>query len=104
LFHTSNVSRRLIVTRTHFAQLLPTLPTLRIAYTLSFFAQAALVARFTAEIVPKLGVEGFGPIVHSSFSLGDIGQAHAAMEANTNIGKIVVMNGRDTNDDGEAKM
>jgi hypothetical protein len=49
-------------------------------------------------------VEGFGPIVHSSFSLGDIGQAHAAMEANTNIGKIVVINDGDTNDDAEAKM
>lgn len=57
--------------------------------------QADLIARFNAEFVDKItGESGSGPIktyIHKVYSWKDIQNAHRELEANVNIGKIMVV-------------
>jgi tumor protein p53-inducible protein 3 len=52
--------------------------------------KANLVARFSAAALPTLASEGFRVMIDSEFDLNDLADAHALMERNTTLGKIVV--------------
>jgi putative PIG3 family NAD(P)H quinone oxidoreductase len=50
----------------------------------------AVTRRFAAEILPLFDRGRCHPVIDSRYPLGQIAEAHRAMEANVNIGKIVV--------------
>jgi NADPH2:quinone reductase len=50
----------------------------------------AITCRFGAEILPLFDRALVAPVIDRRFSLDDIALAHAAMEANENVGKIVI--------------
>lgn len=50
----------------------------------------AVTRRFAAEILPLFDRGRCRPVIDSRYPLGQIAEAHRAMEANVNIGKIVV--------------
>lgn len=50
----------------------------------------ALTRRFSAEMLPLFGSGQMRPIIDSRYRLDDIAAAHAHMESNANVGKIVV--------------
>ena len=50
----------------------------------------ALSRRFAAEVLPLFGAGGLHPVIDSRFPLDRIADAHRRMEANANIGKIVI--------------
>ncbi len=52
--------------------------------------KAALSQRFIAEIVPLFESGALRPVIDSRFTLAEIADAHRHMEANANIGKILV--------------
>jgi NADPH2:quinone reductase len=52
--------------------------------------KAALSQRFIAEIVPLFESGSLHPVIDSRFPLAEIAAAHRHMEANANIGKILV--------------
>ena len=52
--------------------------------------KAELVAAFESSILPEFTSGVLKPIIETSFSLSDIGKAHALMESNTTIGKILI--------------
>lgn len=52
--------------------------------------KAALAQRFIAEIVPLFETGALRPVIDTRFTLDDIADAHRHMEADANIGKIVV--------------
>ena len=52
--------------------------------------KAALVQRFIAELLPRFADGTLQPVIDSRFALADIADAHRHMEANANIGKILV--------------
>jgi len=52
--------------------------------------KAALVKRFCEEALPHFGAKGHTVIVHKVFPFEEIVAAHSEMEANANMGKIVV--------------
>ena len=52
--------------------------------------KAALVQRFNAELLPRFADGSLHPVIDSRFALADIADAHRHMEANANIGKILV--------------
>lgn len=52
--------------------------------------KAALVQRFIAEMIPRFEDGSLRPVIDSRFALDDIADAHRHMEANANVGKILV--------------
>ena len=50
----------------------------------------AITRRFAAEILPRFDVDGLHPVIDRRFPLDEIAAAHQAMEANENVGKIVI--------------
>jgi putative PIG3 family NAD(P)H quinone oxidoreductase len=52
--------------------------------------KAAVCQRFIAEIVPLIADGTLRPVIDSRFALDDIADAHRHMEANANIGKILI--------------
>jgi NADPH2:quinone reductase len=52
--------------------------------------KAALCQRFIAEMLPLVADGRIRPVIDSRFSLDEIADAHRHMEANANIGKILV--------------
>ncbi len=50
----------------------------------------AITQRFGAEILPLFDRGQVAPVIDRRFALDDIALAHAAMEANENVGKIVI--------------
>ena len=53
-------------------------------------AKIALCQRFRAEMIPLFGPDGMRPVIDSRYALDDIAAAHAHMEANANVGKILI--------------
>ena len=52
--------------------------------------KAALSQRFIAEMIPRFADGSLRPVIDTRFSLDDIADAHRHMEADANVGKIVV--------------
>lgn len=52
--------------------------------------KAALAQRFIAEVLPRFEDGSLRPVIDTRFSLVDIADAHRHMEANANIGKILI--------------
>lgn len=52
--------------------------------------KAALSQRFIAELIPLFERGALRPVIDSRFPLDDIADAHRHMEANANIGKILI--------------
>ncbi len=50
----------------------------------------ALTRRFAAEMLPLFATDELRPIIDSRFPLDQIADAHRHMEANANVGKIVI--------------
>lgn len=50
----------------------------------------AITQRFGAEVLPLFDRGEVRPVIDSRFALADIAAAHERMEANANVGKIVV--------------
>jgi NADPH:quinone reductase-like Zn-dependent oxidoreductase len=50
----------------------------------------ALSRRFAAEMLPLFDAGALRPVIDSRFPLAQIADAHAHMEANANVGKIVI--------------
>ncbi len=48
-----------------------------------------LINNFSKEILPGFGKE-FAPIIDSIYNITEIKEAHERMEANKNIGKIII--------------
>ena len=48
------------------------------------------MAAFESRVIPEFTSGVLKPIIETSFSLSDIGKAHALMESNTTIGKILI--------------
>ena len=52
--------------------------------------KATLSQRFIAEMIPRFDDGSLRPVIDSRFALADIADAHRHMEANANIGKILI--------------
>lgn len=52
--------------------------------------KAALTQRFAAELSPRFADGSLAPVIDSRFAFDDIAAAHERMEANRNVGKIVL--------------
>ena len=52
--------------------------------------KAALSQRFIAEMIPRFADGSLRPVIDSRFPLDDIADAHRHMEADANIGKILI--------------
>jgi len=50
----------------------------------------AVTRRFATEVLPLFSSGRLAPVVFGRFGLSDIADAHVVMEANANVGKIVV--------------
>jgi putative PIG3 family NAD(P)H quinone oxidoreductase len=49
-----------------------------------------LTRRFVAEVLPRFDDRSLAPVIDSRYPLEQIGAAHAHMEANANVGKILI--------------
>jgi NADPH:quinone reductase-like Zn-dependent oxidoreductase len=58
--------------------------------SLALDRKAAVVAAFREQFLGDLEREGIRPVVDSIFSSAEVAKAHERMEANANIGKIVM--------------
>ncbi len=52
--------------------------------------KTALSQRFIAEMIPRFEDGSLRPVIDSRYALADIADAHRHMEANANIGKILI--------------
>ena len=52
--------------------------------------KAALSRRFIAELIPLFESGALRPVIDSRFALDDVVAAHRHMEANANVGKILL--------------
>jgi putative PIG3 family NAD(P)H quinone oxidoreductase len=52
--------------------------------------KAALSQRFIAEMIPRFADGSLRPVIDSRFSIDDIADAHRHMEADANVGKILI--------------
>ena len=52
--------------------------------------KAAISQRFIAEVLPRFADGTMRPVIDSRFRLDEIADAHRRMEANANIGKILI--------------
>jgi len=50
----------------------------------------AITQRFAAEVLPLYDMERMRPVIDSRYPLSEIAEAHAYMETNANVGKIVI--------------
>jgi len=50
----------------------------------------AICRRFTAEVIPLFTTGALKPIIDRRFPLGEVAEAHRVMEANANVGKLLV--------------
>ncbi|HEY5875784.1 MAG TPA: NAD(P)H-quinone oxidoreductase [Ilumatobacteraceae bacterium] len=50
----------------------------------------ALTRRFVAEVLPRFDDRSLAPVIDSRYPLDQIGAAHVHMEANANVGKILI--------------
>jgi NADPH:quinone reductase-like Zn-dependent oxidoreductase len=50
----------------------------------------AITQRFAAEVLPLFDAGAARPVIDSRFELDDIAEAHRHMEANANVGKILI--------------
>jgi NADPH2:quinone reductase len=50
----------------------------------------ALTRRFVDEVLPLFDSGALRPVIDSRFALDEIAAAHAYMESNANVGKILV--------------
>ncbi len=50
----------------------------------------AITRRFAAEMLPLFDAGSLRPVIDRRFPLDQIADAHRAMEANENVGKIVI--------------
>ena len=50
----------------------------------------AITRRFAAEILPRFDRDGLHPVIDRRYPLEGIVDAHRAMEANENVGKILI--------------
>jgi putative PIG3 family NAD(P)H quinone oxidoreductase len=50
----------------------------------------ALTQRFSAELLPRFEDGSLRPVIDSRYALADIADAHRHMEANANVGKILI--------------
>lgn len=55
--------------------------------------KVALTRRFAREVLPLLETGRIKPLVHTALDLADVRRAHELMEANVNLGKIVLQVG-----------
>ncbi len=56
----------------------------------SFDEKVAVTRAFTAEVVPLLASGVLRPTIDSKFPLAEIGKAHARLESNETVGKVVI--------------
>nr|WP_090875339.1 NAD(P)H-quinone oxidoreductase [Pacificibacter marinus] len=56
----------------------------------SVVAKAKIAEALLAQVWPLIEAGQVGPVMHSEFALADAAQAHALMETNAHIGKIVL--------------
>lgn len=52
--------------------------------------KALLTKEFAENVIPYFESKEIKPIIDTSFSLEEIGEAHLYMEGNHNIGKIII--------------
>ncbi len=52
--------------------------------------KVAITRLFATEILPRFDRDGLHPVIDRRYPLGQIADAHGAMEANENVGKIVI--------------
>jgi NADPH:quinone reductase-like Zn-dependent oxidoreductase len=52
--------------------------------------KVAVTQRFGAEVVPRFADGTLRPVIDSRYALDDVAEAHRRMEANANIGKLVI--------------
>lgn len=52
--------------------------------------KVAASARFEAEVVPAIEAGRVRPVIDRRFALGDIADAHAYLETNANVGKVLI--------------
>jgi putative PIG3 family NAD(P)H quinone oxidoreductase len=50
----------------------------------------ALMQRFRSEVIPLFESGALRPVIDTRFTLGDIVEAHRKMDANANVGKILI--------------
>ena len=50
----------------------------------------AAIAAFAGDVLPLLAVGTIRPVVHATLRFDRVAEAHRLMEANANVGKIVV--------------
>lgn len=50
----------------------------------------AVTVRFAAEVLPLFDRAGLRPVIDSRFPLHEVAAAHERMEANANVGKILL--------------
>ncbi len=52
--------------------------------------KVAVVRRFAAEVLPLFDTGALRPVIHSRYPLERIAEAHAEMEANATVGKVLI--------------
>jgi len=52
--------------------------------------KAAASARFLSEVVPSIESGAIRPVIDRRYPLTDIAAAHAYMETNANVGKVLI--------------
>jgi putative PIG3 family NAD(P)H quinone oxidoreductase len=52
--------------------------------------KVAVVRRFAAEMLPLFDTGALRPVIHSRYSLDRIAEAHAEMESNATVGKVLI--------------
>lgn len=52
--------------------------------------KAALARQLQAQVWPRLSAGEAGPVIHATFPLADVAQAHALLERSEHIGKLVL--------------
>jgi NADPH:quinone reductase-like Zn-dependent oxidoreductase len=50
----------------------------------------AICQRFVAEVVPLFATGALRPVIDRRFRLDDVADAHRLMEADANVGKILI--------------
>jgi NADPH:quinone reductase-like Zn-dependent oxidoreductase len=50
----------------------------------------AVTQRFRAEVLPRFTDGSLRPVIDSRYALADVAEAHRRMEANENVGKLLL--------------
>lgn len=67
----------------------------------SVAAKSSLAERMVAEVWPGFADGSLAPVIHSTFALEDVAEAHALMESSDHIGKILLVVDETALDDDE---